>query len=137
MKEYGGACTREQKPHDQDPEAQLAYPHPPAPPRRYDHMSRISLPRHAIQGYRPVSNQLDIVLPLPILLVMPGSDKRRLASEKLLARVWTEVQRTEAKARQRRDAALRRAHRDGLTIRQIAEITGLSHGRVGQIVSKK
>jgi hypothetical protein len=66
---------------------------------------------------------------------MAARDKRKLATERHLQRVWNDVQATEAKARQRRDAALRQAHREGLTIRRIAEITGLSHGRVGQIVS--
>jgi hypothetical protein len=67
-------------------------------------------------------------------VAMPA-DKRKVASERLLRRVWNEVQTAEAKTRERRDAAMRRAHREGLTIRRIAEITGLSHGRVGQIVS--
>ena len=67
---------------------------------------------------------------------MPAA-KRKLVSERLLRRVWHQVQTTEAKTRQRRDAALKRAHREGLTIRRIAEITGLSHGRVGQIVAEE
>jgi DNA-directed RNA polymerase specialized sigma24 family protein len=74
---------------------------------------------------------------LRILLLMPSPDKRKLATERHLERVWEQVQAAEAKARQRRDAALKQAHREGLTIRRIAEITGLSHGRVGQIVAGK
>jgi DNA-directed RNA polymerase specialized sigma subunit len=48
-----------------------------------------------------------------------------------------EVSRERYKKRTPPAMRIRLAHDNGLTIREIAAITGLSHGRVGQIVSQK
>jgi hypothetical protein len=55
-----------------------------------------------------------------------------------LAELRVEMERLDAdrdRVRRERDKAIRRAHRAGMTAREIARISGVSHQRVHQIVS--
>jgi hypothetical protein len=60
-----------------------------------------------------------------------------MTAEELRAaeRRYYKAARLAQEAREARDAAVRQAIREGWTHRRIAQATGLTHGRIGQIAS--
>jgi DNA-directed RNA polymerase specialized sigma24 family protein len=61
-------------------------------------------------------------------------DVRRKAASKLVKTAQKQFERDSKAAREARRKAFTRAHKDGLSLRQIGELVDLDHSRVRQII---
>lgn len=64
---------------------------------------------------------------------MPDDPKRKAASKAVKA-AQKQFERDSKAAREARRKAFAQAQKDGLTLREIGELVGLDHSRVGQII---
>jgi uncharacterized membrane protein len=64
---------------------------------------------------------------------MPDDTKRKAAS-KAVKTAQKQFERDSKAARQARRNAFSKAQQDGLSLREIGELVGLDHSRVGQII---
>jgi uncharacterized membrane protein len=64
---------------------------------------------------------------------MPDDAKRRGAAKAVKA-AQQQFERDSKAARQARRKAFAKAQKDGLSLREIGELVGLDHSRVGQII---
>lgn len=64
---------------------------------------------------------------------MPDDTKRKAASKAVKA-AQKRFERDSKAAREARRKAFSKAQRDGLSLREIGEMVGLDHSRVGQII---
>jgi hypothetical protein len=64
---------------------------------------------------------------------MPAGPKRRAAAKEVKA-AQRHFERDSKAARQARRKAFAKAQKDGLSLREIGELVGLDHSRVGQII---
>jgi DNA-directed RNA polymerase specialized sigma24 family protein len=64
---------------------------------------------------------------------MPDEAKRKTAS-KAVKRAQKQFDRDSKAAREARRKAFAKAQKDGLSLREIGELVGLDHSRVGQII---
>jgi DNA-directed RNA polymerase specialized sigma24 family protein len=64
---------------------------------------------------------------------MPDDPKRKAASKAVKA-AQRQFERDSKAARQARRKAFAQAQKDGLSLREIGELVGLDHSRVGQII---
>ena len=64
---------------------------------------------------------------------MPDDAKRKAASKAVKA-AQKRFERDSKAARETRRTAFSRAQKDGLSLREIGEMVGLDHSRVGQII---
>ncbi|HEU5062430.1 MAG TPA: hypothetical protein VFT79_04655 [Solirubrobacterales bacterium] len=64
---------------------------------------------------------------------MPDPAKRQAAAKAVTA-AQKQFERDSKAARQARRKAFARAQKDGLSLREIGELVGLDHSRVGQII---
>jgi DNA-directed RNA polymerase specialized sigma24 family protein len=64
---------------------------------------------------------------------MPDDPKRK-ASAKAVKTAQRQFERDSKAARQARRKAFAKAQKDGLSLREIGELVGLDHSRVGQII---
>jgi len=64
---------------------------------------------------------------------MPDNTKRKAAS-KAVKTAQKQFERDSKTARQARRNAFAKAQKDGLSLREIGELVGLDHSRVGQII---
>lgn len=64
---------------------------------------------------------------------MPDDAKRKLAS-KAVKDAQKQFERDSKAAREARRKAFAKAQKDGLSLREIGELVGLDHSRVGQII---
>ncbi|MEX2106282.1 MAG: hypothetical protein WD810_05230 [Solirubrobacterales bacterium] len=64
---------------------------------------------------------------------MPKDPKRKAASKSVKA-AQKQFERDSKAARAARRKAFAKAQRDGLSLREIGELVGLDHSRVGQII---
>jgi len=64
---------------------------------------------------------------------MPDDSKRKAAS-KAVKTAQKQFERDSKAARQARRKAFAMAQKDGLSLREIGELVGLDHSRVGQII---
>lgn len=64
---------------------------------------------------------------------MPDDAKRKIAS-KAVKDAQKQFERDSKAAREARRKAFAKAQKDGLSLREIGELVGLDHSRVGQII---
>lgn len=64
---------------------------------------------------------------------MPNSPKQKAASQAVKA-AQKQFERDSKVARDARRKAFAKAQKDGLSLREIGELVGLDHSRVGQII---
>jgi DNA-directed RNA polymerase specialized sigma24 family protein len=64
---------------------------------------------------------------------MPGDPKRKAAAQEVKA-AQRQFERDSKAARKARRKAFAKAQKDGLSLREIGELVGLDHSRVGQII---
>jgi DNA-directed RNA polymerase specialized sigma24 family protein len=64
---------------------------------------------------------------------MPADPKRHAAAKEVKA-AQRQFERDSKAARQARRKAFAKAQKDGLSLREIGELVGLDHSRVGQII---
>lgn len=64
---------------------------------------------------------------------MPGDPKRKAASRAVKA-AQRQFERDSQAARKARRKAFAQAQKDGLSLREIAELVDLDHSRIGQII---
>ena len=64
---------------------------------------------------------------------MPDDAKRKIAS-KAVKNAQKQFERDSKAAREARRKAFAKAQKDGLSLREIGELVGLDHSRVGQII---
>lgn len=64
---------------------------------------------------------------------MPGEAKRKTARKEVKA-AQKQFERDSKAAREARRKAFAKAQKDGLSLREIGELVGLDHSRVGQII---
>jgi len=64
---------------------------------------------------------------------MPGDRKRKAAAQAVKS-AQKQFERDNEAARAARRKAFSKAQRDGLSLREIGELVGLDHSRVGQII---
>jgi DNA-directed RNA polymerase specialized sigma24 family protein len=64
---------------------------------------------------------------------MPDDPKRKTAAREVKA-AQKQFERDSKAARQARRKAFAKAQKDGLSLREIGELVGLDHSRVGQII---
>ena len=64
---------------------------------------------------------------------MPDHSKRKAASKSVKA-AQKKFERDSKAARETRRKAFAKAQKDGLSLREIGELVGLDHSRVGQII---
>jgi DNA-directed RNA polymerase specialized sigma24 family protein len=64
---------------------------------------------------------------------MPDDSKRKAASKAVQA-AQKQFERDSKAARKARRKAFAKAQKDGLSLREIGELVGLDHSRVGQII---
>ena len=64
---------------------------------------------------------------------MPDSPQRQAAAKEVKA-AQKQFERDSKSAREARRKAFARAQKDGLSLREIGELVGLDHSRVGQII---
>jgi DNA-directed RNA polymerase specialized sigma24 family protein len=64
---------------------------------------------------------------------MPDDSKRQ-ATARAVTEAQKQYERDSKAARQARRSAFAQAQKDGLSLREIGELVGLDHSRVGQII---
>lgn len=63
-----------------------------------------------------------------------SDDSKRKAASKAVKTAQKQFERDSKAARQARRSAFSKAQKDGLSLREIGELVGLDHSRVGQII---